>query len=101
MTPDDDEPKDWEPVEEEKIPESLQRRWNDYVKEGLRAGVCRSCGHLFTEDDLSCPACGTWTDIPRHGVVVGLWKFLTATPWGFVTLLLIITAVAAYLFSAY
>lgn len=48
---------EWE-VKDEEIPPSLQKKWNDYVRKGMKAGICRSCGQLFTENDLSCPHCG-------------------------------------------
>ncbi|HTL70681.1 MAG TPA: hypothetical protein VL404_05260 [Candidatus Eisenbacteria bacterium] len=100
MVPTEGEPPDWQDPPEEEIPPALQKRWNDYVRKGVRAGVCRSCGQLFTQDDLSCRHCGEPTEV-RPGLIGGFAGWLGGTAWGLTAFFVVLIAVAAYFFLAY
>lgn len=98
MTPYEERENDapeWE-IEDEKIPDSLQKKWKDEEKEGLRAGVCRSCGYTFTKEDLSCRHCGAPTEMP-DGAIVSLKNFLFKSPLGILLLVLIIASIICFL----
>ena len=90
----DDETPEWE-VEDVKIPLSLEKRWKEEEKEGLRAGVCQ-CGYPFTKEDLSCRHCGTKIELSR-GVFISLQRWLIHHPVGFVVLLIIVSSIIVYL----
>lgn len=86
-----EDPRDWE--DEEDIPGGLAKRWQEDERKGLRAGVCKSCGYTFGQDELSCPHC----EIPVHleeKPLPGLWHFYTATPMGI--LLVVILLLGAF-----
>lgn len=87
----DDEIPEWE-LQEEKIPASLEKRWRDEEKEGLRAGVCRSCGWTFTKEDLSCRHCGAPTEMPE-GFLIALKRFFLKNPAGILLLAFIFASI--------
>lgn len=86
---------DWE-IEEEKIPESLRRKWQKEEEKGLRAGVCPSCGNPFTQEDLSCRHCGARANLPQAPPHT-LRKWFLGTPIGIVLFLIILSAIVIYL----
>jgi hypothetical protein len=88
-------PGDWE-EEEEEIPEGLAERWRKEAAKGLRAGVCGNCGHLFSQDDLSCGHCGAPVELPR-AAPRDLKRWLLRTAVGMGVLLVILAAIFAYL----
>ena len=94
----DEEIPDWE-IEEEKIPPSLEKRWQEEEKKGLRAGVCR-CGYPFTKDELSCAHCGASVEM-AEGVFASLKRTLLHTPLGILLLILILFAMITYLVSVF
>ena len=75
MSDDEEEIPDWE-IKEEKIPPSLQKRWDRDAQEGLRAGICRKCGAAYTADDLTCRVCEEPVDVKRshRPAVAGFFK---------------------------
>ena len=84
---------EWE-FEEEKIPDSLQKKWQREEREGVRAGVCKGCGWPFTKEDLSCRHCGQPTEISDGALVLlRRWFFKTWPGW----LALIIIFIALFL----
>ena len=92
----EDDAPDWEIREEEKIPDSLEKKWRQEEKEGLRAGVCRSCGWPFTKEDLSCRHCGVPTEMPE-GAFLSFKHWLFKTPLGIMTFIIIFIGVLVYL----
>jgi hypothetical protein len=89
-------PEEFEEGEEEEIPEGLAERWRREAAKGLRAGVCKECGHLFGQDDLSCGHCGAPVELPR--AAPWDWKrWLVRTPLGAAALAVILAAIFAYL----
>lgn len=91
----EDETPEWE-IEDEKIPESLEKKWLQEEQQGLKAGVCRSCGYPFTQAELSCRHCGTPTEI-TEGVFASLRRFFFKTPLGILTLIIIFVAIVLFL----
>ena len=91
----DEEVPDWE-VEEEKIPERLEKKWQKDEEKGVRAGVCHGCGWPFTQDELSCAHCGAPTNM-GEGALVSLKKWFFKTPLGILALIIIFASVAAFL----
>ena len=81
---------------EEKIPERLEEKWQKEERQGLKAGVCRSCGWVFTQDEIRCKHCGTATDM-SEGVLVSLKKWFFHTPLGIMLLIAIFTGLFVYL----
>ena len=79
---------EWE-QEEEKIPESLQKKWQREKFEGLRAGVCKACGWPYTKEDLSCRHCEQPTEI-SDGVFVSLRRWFIKTWLGLLVFALIV-----------
>ena len=75
----DEEVPEWE-IEEEKIPPSLQNRWDRDAQKGLQAGMCRKCGATYTADDLTCRVCDAPVEIPhdRRPAVASFFK----SHWG-------------------
>ena len=90
---------DWQ-VQEEEIPPSLRDKWERYQQKGVKAGICRSCGQLFTEEDLSCQACGE-PIAARSGAVTGFFSSLFKTSWGLIFVCMLIAALATYLFLSF
>ena len=86
---------DWE-IEDEKIPDSLKKKWEKEEKEGIRAGVCASCGCPFTQEDLSCRHCGASTDIPGASPKT-LRKWFANTRTGFLVSLVIVISIILFL----
>ena len=86
---------DWE-IEDEKIPDSLEKKWQQEEKEGLKAGVCRSCGWAFTKEDLSCRHCGVLTEL-SEGALISFKRWLFKTPLGIMTLIIILVSIIIYL----
>jgi hypothetical protein len=96
MSPrDEDDIPDWE-IEDEKIPERLEDKWKKDEEKGLRAGVCRACGWVFTQDELSCAHCGARTEMGA-GALVSLKQWLFKTPLGILAVLLIFISLLIYL----
>ena len=87
---------EWESPEPEKVPPSLQRKWKEDQKKGLRAGVCRHCGVPYIEEDLSCGHCGQPVE-DNEGWAPALTRFLTSSPWGIVTAVLLILAFLSWI----
>ncbi|HNV85703.1 MAG TPA: hypothetical protein PKL97_01900 [Candidatus Omnitrophota bacterium] len=54
---DSDEPKDWEEVREEAVPEQLKRKWIVEEHFGEKLTACPSCGKLTPRDGLTCLFC--------------------------------------------
>ena len=86
----DDRP-EWE-IPEEKIPPSLQKKWDKEEGEGLKGGVCKSCGYPFTGDDLTCLHCGELAEIPK-GVFTNLRDWCFKTPMGILIIIITILTV--------
>ncbi len=95
----ENEPKDWE-VREEEIPPSLRQKWDRARRRGVRGGVCRSCGVPYTEEDLSCPACGAPTEFPADAFNDFFLK-LTRSFWGRAAILAVTVALGLLLFRAF
>ena len=54
----DEEPKDWEPIQDEDPPEKLKRKWieEEFVpKDPVR---CKSCQKFVPASNLACLFCG-------------------------------------------
>lgn len=88
-----EDPPDWEAREEE-IPPSLQKKWDDASRRGVRGGVCRSCGAAYTEEELSCPVCETPTEFPLSATDAFFLR-LTRSFWGRAALALVALCLAA------
>ena len=82
--------------EEEKIPERLEDKWKKDEEKGLQAGVCRSCGWVFTQDELSCSHCGASTEMGK-GVLVSLKHWFFKTPLGILTGIFLFISLIFYL----
>ena len=54
----DDDPKDWEKVEEEKVPENLRRKWIVEDHFHNKPIICPSCRKPVDRDSLTCLFCG-------------------------------------------
>lgn len=80
---------EWE--DEEDIPAGLAKKWEADERKGLKAGVCKSCGYAFDQDQLSCPHCETPIEI-KEGVLPRLKYFFTKTSLGILLLVLIFAA---------
>ena len=78
--------------EEEEIPGSLAKKWEEDERKGLRAGVCAHCGYTFGQDALSCPHCETPVEI-KEGVFPSLKHFFTQTPMGITLFIVIFLAI--------
>ncbi len=83
-------------LEEEKIPERLEKKWQQQEKKGLRAGVCKFCGWAFSQDEIRCKHCEAPTDM-SEGVLVSLKKWFFHTPLGVMMLILIFAGLIFYL----
>ncbi len=86
---------EWE-IEDEKVPPSLEKKWEQEEKEGLKAGVCRSCGRPFTKEDLSCRHCEAPVEM-TDGVIVSLRRWFFKTPLGILMLIFIFMGLFFYL----
>ena len=86
---------EWE-EEEEKIPESLQKKWQKEELEGMKAGVCADCGWPFTKMDLSCRHCGKSTEI-SDGALVSLRRWFFKTWPGLLVFVVILLGIIAFL----
>jgi len=87
---DEEEIPEWE-VEDEKIPPSLEEKWRKDEEKGLGASLCKGCGTLLMEDQLSCPVCHRKSEV-QAGLVSGMAHWFFKTPWGIVTFLIILPA---------
>ena len=79
---------EWE-QQGEKIPESLQKKWQKEESVGLRAEVCKTCGWPYTKEDLSCRHCGKPTEI-SDGVLVSIRRWFVKTWFGIFVFIIII-----------
>lgn len=98
MTPYEEHESDipeWEQAEE-KIPDSLQKKWQREESEGLRAGICTGCGWPYTKADLSCRHCGKATEI-SDGTLVWLRRWFFKTWSGLLVLTVILAAIFLFL----
>ena len=86
---------EWE-EEEEKIPDSLQKKWQREELEGLKAGICAGCGWPYTKADLSCRHCGKPTEI-SDGTLVSLRRWFFKTWPGLLALTVILAAIFLFL----
>ena len=83
-------------LQDEKIPEGLKEKWRKDEKKGLKAGLCRSCGWPFTQDEISCRHCGQGTEM-SEGALVSLRRWFFKTPLGIMTFILIFVGIIIYL----
>lgn len=58
MTNDNDDPKDWEEMEEENPPENLRRKWIEREYFGKETVVCPSCQKHVPSECIDCIFCG-------------------------------------------
>ena len=86
---------EWEQKDEE-IPESLKKKWDSEEAGGIRAGVCKDCGWVYTKDDLLCRHCGKPADL-TDGVLVSLRRWFFKTWFGMMVLVLILSGIFLYL----
>ena len=90
----DDRP-EWE-IEDEKIPPSLDKKWKEEERQGLKAGVCDSCRYPFTKDQLTCNHCGKSVEM-AEGVLIGLKNWLIKKPLGLLFFILILLGIIGFL----
>ena len=94
--PQEDDIPDWLEGEEEKIPPTLEKKWQEQERKGLRAGICKTCGWVFGQDELTCAHCDTPTEM-TEGVLISLKKFFLGTPIGILSFIFILAAMAFFL----
>ena len=73
---DDDEPKDWEELDEEVPPEHLQRKWDNEEPDFHKTTTCPGCKQLVSADVLTCAVCGAQV-FRESGFLRKLLKWIT------------------------
>ncbi|OGW72553.1 MAG: hypothetical protein A2Y02_02490 [Omnitrophica bacterium GWA2_52_12] len=58
----DDDPKDWEPVEEVEAPEKLRRKWIEREYFGPETVACPVCQKHVPAETVACLFCGAQMD---------------------------------------
>ncbi len=53
----DDDPKDWEPIEEETLPERLSRKWEEQESLGPQTISCPVCAQPIPTESATCLFC--------------------------------------------
>ena len=93
----EDETFEWRDQDDDThVPTGLKEKWRRDEAVGLRAGVCRSCGFPFTQEDLSCRHCDAPIEIP-HGTIDSLKHWFFRTPMGILALVGILASLLIYL----
>jgi len=91
---------DFEPSEEEKVPENLRRKWDDEELEGDFSGKkmipCRHCGKPVEKNSFSCLYCGQRI-FSQSGILGKLGHSITQGTFFFVLLLLIVVLLILFL----